>query len=96
MIPVAITRAKYPGNRSATARERRFGGLELFIRGRFFIASLAVELQTNVCGTTFSGHDPRAIGHWWIVADVLSMAAGQDGAPMILVVLIEACDLLFH
>jgi hypothetical protein len=48
MIPVAITRAKYPGNKSATARERTFGGIELFIRGGFFIASLAVELNAKV------------------------------------------------
>ena len=48
MIPVAITRAKYPGNKSATARERTFGGFELFISGRFFIAAFAIELETNV------------------------------------------------
>jgi len=48
IIPVAITRAKYPGNRFATARERTLGGVELFIGGRFFIASLAVEVQADV------------------------------------------------
>ena len=45
IIPVAITSAKYPGNRSAAARERGFGR-GLFIG--FFIASFAVELETNM------------------------------------------------
>jgi hypothetical protein len=45
IIPVAITSAKYPGNRSAAARERAFGRASSI---GFFIASFAIELETDV------------------------------------------------
>jgi hypothetical protein len=65
-------------------------------RGRFFIAAFAVELETDVRGSTLFREDPSTSRHRRIVSDVLSMAAFQNGAPVMLVVLIETCDLLLH
>src|SRR5689334_3503567 len=93
IMPVAITSAKYPGNRSAAARERGCGRA-LFIR--FFIASFAVELETEVRGATFFRQNPRASSQRRIMTYVLSMPARQNGAPVMLVVLIEIGDLLLH
>ena len=47
MIPVAITSAKYPGNRSAAARARTFGLASLISGFGFFITALAVEFETD-------------------------------------------------
>ncbi len=54
IIPVAITRAKYPGNRSAAARKTTFRWLvlELLIKcvGKyveFVVATLAIEFKTD-------------------------------------------------
>ncbi len=50
IIPVAITRAKYPGNRSAAARKTTFRWLvlELLIKCvGFFVATLAIEFKTD-------------------------------------------------
>jgi hypothetical protein len=50
IIPVAITSAKYPGNRSAAARERAFppvASVMVSFRGGFFVALLAFELATD-------------------------------------------------
>ena len=53
IMPVAITSAKYPGNRSATACKIMFGpaGRVASFMGafgsRFFVTPLAVELKTN-------------------------------------------------
>ena len=98
IIPVAITSAKYPGNRSAAARARRFG-LASLIGGfgrRFFVAAFAVEFETDARSATCFSQDPIASSHRRIVPDVLSMPARQHSAPMLLVVLIEIGDLLFH
>ena len=46
IIPVAITSAKYPGNRSAAARERAFCRVASFIGG-IFVAAFTVELDAN-------------------------------------------------
>src|SRR5690349_25160999 len=83
MMHVAITSAKYPGNRSAAARARTFGLASLIggFGGRFFIAALAVELETNARGATFFRQHPLASSQRRIMADVLSMPAGQNGAP---------------
>lgn len=98
IIPVAITSAKYPGNSSAAARERGFGRA-LFIGHfsiRFFLAALAIEFETNARGATFFSQNPGASCQRWIVPDVLSMSARQNSAPMMLVILLESCDLLLH
>ena len=50
VIPVAITRAKYPGNRSAAARKTTFPWLvlELVIGWvGFFVAAFAIEFKTD-------------------------------------------------
>ena len=54
IIPVAITRAKYPGNKSAAARKTAFRWLvlELLIKWigecvGFFVATLAIEFKTD-------------------------------------------------
>ena|SRR6185437_11139517 len=98
IIPVAITSAKYPGNRSAAARDTGFGWL-LFIghvSSRFFFASFAFEFETNACGAAFFSQYPGASRQRRIVAYVLSMPTRENGAPMMLVVLLETCDRLLH
>jgi hypothetical protein len=62
----------------------------------FFIASFAIELETNARRAAFLSQYPWASSHRWIVSQVLSMSACQDRTPMLLVVLIEICDLLLH
>src|SRR6185503_3307576 len=61
IIPVAITSAKYPGNRSAAVRERSFEG--------------------------------GSVTH--LLKQILRHSACSR-APMMFVVLVEVCDLLFH
>ena len=99
MIPVAITRAKYPGNRFAAVRESELCLIASTIsdfRSRFFVAALAVQFESEARGAALLRQNPRAIGHGRIVSQVLSMPARQHGAPMLLVVLIEIYDLLLH
>lgn len=63
---------------------------------RFFVASFAIELETNVSGATFLGENPGASSQRRIMSYVLAMLTRQNGAPVMLVVLIETCDLLLH
>ena len=102
IIPVAITSAKYPGNRSAAARKTAFLSrvAGLFIRGgfrrRLFVAAFAIKFEANSGGAALFSQNPRSSRHRRIVPEVLSMTAFQNGAPMVLIVLIKACDLLLH
>src|SRR5215213_409225 len=99
MIPVAITRAKYPGNRFAAVRESAFCLIASTIgdfRSRFFVAAFTVQFEAEARGAALLSQNPRAIGHGRNVSQVLSMPARQYGAPMLLVVLIEIYDLLLH
>src|SRR5947207_12804498 len=80
IIPVAITKAKYPGNRSAAARRKpprclcvgsiiQSGG---FFSG-FFIAAFAIEFESKARGATFCAEhrsEERRVGkecrsRWW-------------------------------
>src|SRR2546423_2696893 len=103
IIPVAITKAKYPGNRSAAARKKpprclcvgsiiQSGG---FFSG-FFIAAFAIEFESKTRGATFCAEHPGTRGKRWIVPHMLPVTAIQDCAPVALVVLIKVCDRALH
>jgi len=97
MIPVAITRAKYPGKRFAAVRESAFCLVSIISDfSRFFVAPLAIQFETETSGAALVSQNPIASGHGRIVPQVLSMPARENGAPMLLVVFIEIYDLLFH
>ena len=98
MIPVAMTRAKYPGKRSAAVLRTTFlSGAELVIEWtRLFFAPLAVEFKPDSRIATLFGKNPVAPDQGRVVAYVLAVAAIQDRAPMILVVFFEPGNLPFH
>ena len=98
MIPVAITRAKYPGKRSAAARKRKLvSGFELLINCiRFVVATLAVKLNTKTRSATCLGENPVSRSQRRIVPDVLAVTAGENHTPVVFVVFIKARNLLFH
>jgi hypothetical protein len=98
MIPVAITSAKYPGNRSAAACKMkllRFGGL-VIERVRLFIASFAVKFKSDPRIATLWSENPFARRHRRIVSHVLAVTAFQNSAPVVFFVFFEAGDLLLH
>src|SRR6185369_2799906 len=77
IIPVAITSAKYPGNRSAAARESTFAralAIDHFTAG-FFIASFAIEFEADAGGAILFSQNPGANSHRRIMPHVLAMAA---------------------
>src|SRR5215216_6302049 len=98
MIPVAITKAKYPGNRSAAACKMkflRFGGL--VIEGvRFFVTPFAVKFDPDPRIATVRGENPVTRGHRRIVAHVLPVTTLQNRAPVVFFVFFKAGDLLLH
>ena len=99
IIPVAITRAKYPGNRSSAVRKKTFRWLivELFIEGfGFFVASLAIKFKADARGAAFLRQNPSAGSQRRIVSQVLAVPTFQDCAPMIFVISVKTCDLLLH
>jgi hypothetical protein len=62
----------------------------------FFVATLAIEFKTDARGAALLRQNPGPGGHWRIMSYVLAMFAFQNRTPMILVVFVEAGDLLFH
>src|SRR5215216_559224 len=98
MIPVAITNAKYPGNRSAAACKMkflRFGGL--VIEGvRFFVTPFALKFKPDSRFATFGRENPVACRHWRIVAHVLPVTTLQNRTPIVFFVFFKADDLLLH
>lgn len=71
---------------SARWRVRRLVGIALATR----------ESLTNHLGPAFGRDDPRAIGPWRIVANVLVVPALESSDPMLLFVLLETNDLSVH
>jgi hypothetical protein len=98
MIPVAITNAKYPGNRSAAAFKIKLldlGGL-VINRVRLFVAPFAVKFKPEAGIAAFLVENPLARRQRWIVSHVLAMTAFQNGPPVAFVVFLKVSDLLLH
>jgi hypothetical protein len=66
------------------------------LNGEFFVAPLAIKFKTDARGAALLIQNPGPVSHWRIMSYVLAMFAFQNCAPMILVVFVEAGDLLFH
>jgi len=98
MIPVAITNAKYPGNRSAAACKIKFlrFGESVIKTVRFFVTSFAVELKPEASVAAFRRENPFARRHWRIMSNVLPVIALQNSAPVAFFVFFKAGDLLLH
>ena len=79
----------------ATDRIRGFGPFYLWLL-LLFITTLTVEFEADARGAAVRSQNPGAIRQRWIVAQMLSMAASQNRAPVMLVVLIEIYNLLLH
>jgi len=98
IIPVAITSAKYPGNRSAAARKRKVGldrGLLIECVG-FFIAALAIKFKTDPRIASSLSKNPFARCQRWIVANVLAVSTLKNGSPMVFVVFVKTNNPLLH
>jgi hypothetical protein len=95
-IPVAITHAKYPGNRSAAACKMkflRFGGL--VIEG-LFVTPFAVKFKPDSRIATFGSENPVAFSQRRIVPHVLPVTTFQNRTPVVFFILLKASDLLLH
>jgi len=79
----------------ATDKIRGFGPFYLWLL-LLFITTLTVEFEADARGAAVRSQNPGAIRQRWIVAQMLSMAASQNRAPVMLVVLIEIYNLLLH
>src|SRR5207237_9980596 len=66
------------------------------ISRRAGIALSTVQDATNDRGSTFGCDDPWTVEPGRIMADVLIVAALELGDPVLLAVLMETCDSLFH
>jgi hypothetical protein len=98
MIPVAITNAKYPGNRSAAACKMKFlrcGGLGIE-RVRFFVTPFALEFKPDSRIATFGRENPMTCSYRRIVTHVLAVTTLENRAPVVFFVFFKAGDLLLH
>ncbi len=81
---------------------RRFNLSATLVRGDCLwladrlIAQDAVQHLSEACAASLVGEHPRSHLPWWVVPDVLVMAAGQLRDPVALIVLMKACDRLLH
>src|SRR3569623_2649924 len=84
-------------------REGRYSGTGTRIRLRglcrgtcVLVAPPAVKVRAQVRAPAFLGDDPRSQLPRRAMADVLAVTARQLGHPVVMLVLVEACDGALH